>query len=703
MGSPPNQPGSEPSLKALNFETASRLWREIAPHLTQPAPTDEVPDWAPPIEGYRFVSRLRTGGGGRVYEAFRRCDGRRAALKVIGSAPRPTQGPVLAARLTALDLRAASEIGLHRNRVAPCIPELLDSGECPQGFWFAVQFIEGTHFDTWCALDAHSIVERARKLAELCDSVAALHDRGIIHADLKPDNILVTPGGVLYIIDYGCSARTSASRRVFDDPDASPFVLKGTPDFMAPELGWAGDPSRPPETATVRSDVFALGAVACLVLTGSLPRRVPIAEDAATTLNHIANHPIAVNAGHTQGTNANLAAVLRKATAREPECRYTSAAHLGEDLRRWCHGQRVRALPRGLIGRALDLFDSNRAASVLGAATLLSGVVLAGSSAYVWWVNRAPARLRVEARDHVSLVARSGAILAEWGDGAGAAPFAVMCDAARTPSGKSVVLIGHGNRAAGEGLCAYDAYNPTSPLWRTGVGPRTFAYPRGSAIAEEARFQFGAAAIGDVFSDQPGDEVIVAENHVIRGACCVRVCTLDGDILYETWHYGHIYQVRWLSAPGLIVLMGVNSEAMWKHRGRPDAEMTWPVILCAVRPVLNNRDAWITTPSRPGSVTPEWYRCVMPPDLNHPSEMGNHDTFLLGSVEFARQPRFNDAAFFSARIGLTSIIVNERGEIVARPMLAHLEQVRAQPLDLNIYGREAREPPEFVDLPPISD
>lgn len=688
----------------LDWDAARRVWAGLSGQVlgTEPrAGADN--EGMPEIPGYDLVGRLRRGGGGEVFEATRRHDGRRAVLKLIGAAGTPGPGAPFDLATAQRMIQAQREIGMHRHRPVKCIPVLLDSGTHEGAAWFAVQFIEGEHLDVWWKLAGLTPRQKAEKLVEVCDAVADLHNNQIFHGDLKPDNILITEGGEIFIIDYGAAAReldAEGSGPVNDEHAISARIVHGTPDFMAPELGRSGDQPTRANSPTMQSDVFSLGAAACLLLAGDTPRRIDPTLSASEAFRRVASEPIRDPAQLMQRSDKALAAVLRKALSTQPAARYPSAAQLGADLRRWANGQRVHAMPRGPFGRLWDWADRHPARAVIAGAVVLAAVILGGSSAWVWWTNQVPFALIPTAAHSARLIARSGAILAEWGGPAYAIPFARMTPRDPALGGGHIILIGSGPKFGSHDLTAFNADDPRTPLWRTGIGPGNFAYPPGSNIPDEPIFRFAAAELADVFPESPGDEVIVSHTHITRGACCVRVYDLNGRVLYEAWHYGHIYQLRWLSGPRLLVLLGVNSEANWTQRGRPDTDMTWPVVLLAVRPQMGQHAGWITSPSRPGDTPPQWYRCVMPPDLARAGELGNANTFTLGTIDPSLSRRFCDTNSLTLRIGVNPVVVDAEGNISFRPPLAHLQHTKGRHRDPEVYGKEADADGYFIDLPP---
>lgn len=154
-------------------------------------------------------------------------------------------------------------------------------------------------------------------LMEVCRAVHFAHSRGVIHRDIKPDNVMIGSFGEVYVVDWGIAVSVESER-----PDWIPFagdvsVVAGTPEYMAPEMA-AGDGGRfGPVT-----DVYLLGATLCEVLTGKTrhagktPREVLTRAYVSKPVSFAGNKP------------AELCEIVNRATAREPENRYRSADEL---------------------------------------------------------------------------------------------------------------------------------------------------------------------------------------------------------------------------------------------------------------------------------------------------------------------------------------------------------------------------------------
>jgi CheY-like chemotaxis protein len=200
---------------------------------------------------YELTGELGRGGMGVVYRA-RRGDEPAApevALKVL---------PPL--RATAEDvLRFRRELDVLAALAHPGIARLIESGQDDGRTWFAMELVAGRSLASLLVLEGALDWARAARLVRaLAATLAYVHGRGLVHRDVKPANVIVTPDDRPRLVDFGLA------RRPLDLALTSPSVLVGTPMYMAPELGSLAAPSP-------ASDVFGLGLVLHELLAGRPP------------------------------------------------------------------------------------------------------------------------------------------------------------------------------------------------------------------------------------------------------------------------------------------------------------------------------------------------------------------------------------------------------------------------------------------------
>jgi serine/threonine protein kinase len=240
---------------------------------TQPAlPPGEII----PGTRYRIVTRVGAGAMGAVYQAEHVDLEKRVALKTLLAASARDPDAIERFRKEA---RAASKIG------SPYICDVTDFGQLPDGqVFYVMEYIDGPSLRQVIEVDKHLTAERVIAiLRQTCKALGAAHDKGIIHLDVKPDNIMLTTsgrrGGMVKVVDFGIAGLMTAEPA----PDTPPEDrVVGTPDYLAPERirGKGYDH---------RSDIYSLGAMAYEMLTGSCPFWH---EDLMTTITkHVTDKP----------------------------------------------------------------------------------------------------------------------------------------------------------------------------------------------------------------------------------------------------------------------------------------------------------------------------------------------------------------------------------------------------------------------------
>jgi tetratricopeptide (TPR) repeat protein len=322
---------------------------------------------------------LGSGGMGLVYRA-RRADGQFEQLVAIKFLR-------VAAATEVYRTRFLAERQILARLNHPNIARLLDGGVTAQGEpYLAMELVEGEPIDAYCDRHRLTVAARLKLFQDVLSAVAYAHRNLVVHRDLKPANILVTAEGTPKLLDFG------TSKLIEDDATTTaPFAL--TPAYASPEQ-LRGEPS------ATASDIFSLGAVLFRLLTGSAPfgegksyagsveralrETSPSKPDTAVGINEAEARSTSV-ADLQRTLRGDLAAILRKALAHNPEERYDSAAAFVEDLRRYSENRPVLArrqnwayvLRKGLRRHA-------QAAAV--------GGVIAGALAVAAWFSLAQAR-----------------------------------------------------------------------------------------------------------------------------------------------------------------------------------------------------------------------------------------------------------------------------------------------------------------------
>ena len=302
---------------------------------------------------YRLVRELGRGGMGVVWEAEQRALRRRVALKVLG--PEFQRSPKRVERF-----RREAEAGgcvSHPNLVA-----IYAVGE-DQGTHYIVQeLVAGGRTLSELLAEARGRGERpagyyreqAARLAEIADALHALHEAGVIHRDVKPGNILVTPEGPWKLSDFGLAHLDQALALTQSQDQA------GTPFYMSPEQ------VQHPGTVDRRSDVFSLGATCYELLTLSRPFQ---GDTSRQVMEQILKEEPLDPRRLRASVPAELAWICLKALDKAPARRYPTAAALADDLRRFLHHQPVLARPASLPVRAQKWLRRHPTAALAGGLT----------------------------------------------------------------------------------------------------------------------------------------------------------------------------------------------------------------------------------------------------------------------------------------------------------------------------------------------
>ncbi len=353
-------------LLAFSEKTLSRLESGVAAGLWPAADDAPVESGKPDRVGpYRILEEIGRGGMGVVYLG-ERADGhfeQEVAVKVT----RPSFDSREVRRTFAQERQIIASLQ-HAN-----IARLYDGGETDDGRpYSAMELVDGKPITVYCDEGNLSIGERLRLMEVVGSAVHHAHQNLVVHCDLKPSNILVTPTGEIKLLDFGIAKLLDAAD-ADRDGERDSGARGMTPVYASPEQ-LRGEPT------TTASDIFQLGLLLFELLTGERARP-------PRTLTHSGSHDVtaeeapprrpsavALDAGSpalARALRGDLDAIVQTAMAEQPEQRYRSAAELVADLRRYrrhetlsvrsgTHGYRIRRFIRRnrlsvAIGTALIL------------------------------------------------------------------------------------------------------------------------------------------------------------------------------------------------------------------------------------------------------------------------------------------------------------------------------------------------------------
>ena len=322
-------------------------------------------------DAYTLERELGGGGMSRVFLANEMALGRQVVVKVLP--------PEMAAQLS-LE-RFKREILLAARLQHPHIVPVLSAGDSAGSPYFTMPFVEGESLRARLARHGELPVSEAiRLLREIASALAYAHDRGVVHRDIKPDNVLIS-GGSAMVTDFGVAKALSASSNAEAGSVTSLGVALGTPAYMSPEQASA-DPS-----VDHRADIYAFGVLAYELLTGQPPfvGRTP----QNLLVAHVTEAPEPIGKRRASLPPA-LAGLVMRCLEKRPADRVQSAAEIVlalDDITTPSGGMQPTSATPAYVSK-----DAN-AAPRAGSARrrkffVAAAVVVAIISVGVWWRTR---------------------------------------------------------------------------------------------------------------------------------------------------------------------------------------------------------------------------------------------------------------------------------------------------------------------------
>jgi eukaryotic-like serine/threonine-protein kinase len=276
-------------------------------------------DTAKSIGNYDLLEKIAEGGMGAIYRGRHRESGMIVAIKIMP--PHTAQNPVLLKRFEQ-EFRAASRLD-HPNIVRAL--DYSDNGTTP---YLVMEFVEGESLGQKIEREGRMAESDAiRIIAQVAQGLHRAHKQNLVHRDVKPDNVLVTPDGIAKLADLGLVKETETDLNLTRTGRGL-----GTPHFMAPEQ------FRNAKKADIRCDIYSLGATLYQMVTGELPFRSNGPLDA--WMKKIQNELVPPRQ-LVPGLSERVDWAIRRAMSADPEKRPTSCREFIEDLT----GKSTRRLP----------------------------------------------------------------------------------------------------------------------------------------------------------------------------------------------------------------------------------------------------------------------------------------------------------------------------------------------------------------------
>jgi eukaryotic-like serine/threonine-protein kinase len=337
------------------------------------------------IGRYRVIRLLGEGGMGRVYEAEQEQPRRIVALKII----RP--GLTTPERLR----RFRHESQALGRLQHPGIAQIYEANTADTGFgpqpYFAMELVRGPSLDEYAATHPMNTRQKLALMGRICDAVQHAHERGLIHRDLKPGNILIDETGQAKILDFGVARVTESEGQPTLQTEVGQIV--GTLAYMSPEQV-VGDS----QNIDPRSDVYSLGVILYELLSGRPPYNVRGRQvhEAVQTIRQ--EDPTALSSV-SRNFRGDVETIVGKALEKDRARRYGSAAALAADIQRYLSDEPILARPPS-TGYQLQKF-ARRHRGLVGGTAAVFVVLVAGiavSTALAIRAHRAE-KAAIESRD----------------------------------------------------------------------------------------------------------------------------------------------------------------------------------------------------------------------------------------------------------------------------------------------------------------
>jgi len=332
------------------------------------------------IGPYRLIEKVAEGGMGTVYLAEHGEFAQRVAVKLIKRGMDTDE----------IVRRFAGERQILARLEHPNIARLLDGGVTDAGLpWFSMEYVDGEAIDVYCERRDLALRDRLSLFKSVCDAVRYAHANLVVHRDLKPGNILVTPDGTVKLLDFGIA-------KVVDGDESDPTAAVTRTGLRPMSPGYAAPEQVLGLPVTTATDVYALGVVLYRLLAGRSPYGESLNTGDLEKAILTATPPAPSEAATAVASDRDVDNIALMALRKEPERRYESAGAFGDDIRRYLSGHPIRATRDSFGYRARKFIRRNRV-PVTGVVAAVAAIAVT-VSAYTVQLRRERDKAAFEAR-----------------------------------------------------------------------------------------------------------------------------------------------------------------------------------------------------------------------------------------------------------------------------------------------------------------
>lgn len=336
---------------------------------------------------FDLIERVGAGAFGEVWKAFDTKLDRTVAVKI------PRRGLLDEIQQKMFLREAQNAAQLSHPRIVP----VYEVGREGDSLYIVSEFVRGLTLGDWLSGQAPTAREAAEYTRQIAEALQHAHERGVIHRDLKPGNVMLDEEGNCRLMDFGLARRDAGAITMTRDGQ-----VLGTPAYMSPEQA-TGDS----HAADGRTDVYSLGVILFELLTGERPFRGNERMLLHQVLQDEPPSPRKLNSAVPR----DLETIALKCLEKDPDRRYASAEAVGEELGRWLEGHPIEARPVPTAQRAVKWCRRNPWPAAT-AGVIAIALMTAAASGFAFARNQAIQRERdVSARQRAEAAQRDAETL----------------------------------------------------------------------------------------------------------------------------------------------------------------------------------------------------------------------------------------------------------------------------------------------------